>query len=156
VAQNFQIENNAATRPLLDLEAETNAWVQLFLANAPNTAPSDADLMELYNDLKPALPPGTTFDQIKPQLLQVPDLPQGVAVRNQLEPAFKSYDISISPRYSNNCAKAPCPAPYIPLVQAQGQSGTVNVVTLPLTSDDASPPALDLPSAAPTTAAPPQ
>lgn len=154
VAQNFQIDNNAANRPLIDLEAETNEWMALLLAKAPTSAPSDADLMELFNELKADFPAGTTFAQAKPTLLQVPNLPQGLAVRNQLQPAFKTYNISINPRYANNCTKAPCAGPFIPLVQVQGADGnSIDVVTLPLTGANASPPAVDLPSAVSTASA---
>jgi hypothetical protein len=138
----------AKARPWLKLEAETGAWVDTLMKSVQATTPTDADLRRLFTELKADFQPGTTFDQAKAALLQVPNLAQGVALRNQLEPAFKSYNISISPMYANNCVKAPCPAPYIPLVQLQTQSGgNIDVVNLPLTSGTASPPVVDLPAA---------
>lgn len=132
-----------AARPYLDVRAEAVEWLALLMSKQPGTMPSDADLMRLYNELKADFRPGTTFEQAKQALLQVPNLAQGVALRNSIEPTFKSYDISINPRYANNCAKAPCSGPYVPLVQFQG----IDVVNLPLTSAQPSPPALDLPAA---------
>ena len=56
--------------------------------------------MRLFNELKADFPEGTTFDQAKPTLLQVPNLRRASQLRNELEKAFQSYDISISPMYA--------------------------------------------------------
>jgi hypothetical protein len=150
-AQALQVSNDAKHRPLIDLEAQANQWKQALLSTAPNTPPTDADLMTAFNNVKAAIP-GVTFEQLKPQILQLQGLSQAVALRNQMASAIKGYDISISPRYANNCVKAPCPGTYVPLLQAQGQAGTLDVVTLPLTQDNATPAVVDQP--APATQAP--
>lgn len=157
VAQQLGIANDPNKFPVVALHAMTNEWLALLLAQQPSTAPSDADLQALFNELKVDFPPGTTFDQARQTLLQVPNLPQAVSLRNSMTPSLKSDNIQISPRYANNCTKAPCPAPAVPLAYVTTSDGTqINVVVLPLTSSNASPAAIDLPATTSNTAAPTQ
>ena len=147
-AQAYQVPNDAAHRKFIDFEASVSNWTQDLLKAQPGSTPSDADLMRLFNELKADFPEGTTFDQAKPTLLNVPNVRQGIELRNGLEKAFQDYDISISPMYTAKCTKAPCAAPTVPLVSVQGQDGRpITVVSLPLTEGNASPAVVDLPSA---------
>ncbi len=147
IAQTYQIPNDATHRPFIDLEAKRYTWTNDLLNRAPSTQPSDADLRRLFRELQADFNPGTTFEQAKPALLQVPNLAQGVALRKQLEPAFQSFDITISPMYANNCVKSPCPAPTVPLVNFQTQNGAIPVVNIALGSGQVSPPVVDLQAA---------
>jgi hypothetical protein len=150
-AQAYQVPNDAAHRPFIDLEAQIATWTQDLLKAQPATAPSDAELMRLFNELKLG-EQGYVFDQVKPQLLQIPNVAQGLTLRTSMESAFKGYDISISPMYTPDCTKAPCPAPSVPLVTIQdpNSGAPLTVITMPLTPGEASPGVLDLPSAPPT------
>jgi len=144
-AQAYQIPNDAAHRPFIDFEMTVSNWTQDLLRAQPANQPTDADLQRLFNELKADFPEGTTFDQAKQVLLQIPNAAAGISLRKDLESAFKGYDISISPMYASKCTKAPCPTPTVPLVSVQAQDGsTIPVVTLPLTSAQASPPVVDV------------
>lgn len=148
-AQRVDPADIPARRPWLELVVTTNGWVSALTSSEPAATPTEADYQRLFTELQADFQPGTTFSQAKQTFQQIPGLAQGIALRNELEPVLKSYHISISPRYANACAAAPCPAPYIPLVQVQGPNGPIDVVNLALTERNASPAAIDLPASVP-------
>lgn len=72
------------------------------LANSVgNSQPSDADLRDVYDRaVAGGLAAPDTFDQIKPQLLQVNGLPQDISARNELARSAAHSTVSVNPRYT--------------------------------------------------------
>ncbi len=97
------------------------------LANAVgnNAQPSDAELRDVYDRAvaKGLAAPGT-FEQVKPQLLQVNGLPQDISVRNELATSAAHTGVTVNPRY------APLEFPVVTLSTPDGRSFVA--VALPL------------------------
>jgi hypothetical protein len=66
-----------------------------------NAQPSDAELRDVYDRAvaKGLAAPGT-FDQVKPQLLQVNGLPQDISARNELASSAAHAGVTVNPRYA--------------------------------------------------------
>jgi hypothetical protein len=68
---------------------------------AGNAQPSDAELRDVYDRaVAKGLAAAGTFDQIKPQLLQVNGLPQDISARNALAKSAAHAGVSVNPRYT--------------------------------------------------------
>ena len=68
---------------------------------AGSSQPSDAELRDVYDRaVAGGLAAPGTFDQIKPQLLQVQGLPQDIAARDELASRAAHGTVSVNPRYT--------------------------------------------------------
>jgi hypothetical protein len=113
----------SANNPYVRLEAETQTYIGALGNSVRPTAPSEADLQEIYQSLvtqgavNPAQSP---YDQVRSQL-DTPQTERAVALRAILAAAAGKYHVDVNPRYG----KLGYP---LPAVQAgQGIYGSVAV-----------------------------
>lgn len=95
------------------LAAQTDAYRELLFSKAKSANPSDAELREVYQNLVDAGLRGS-FEQIGPELRQVPSIGAALAVRKELTEAVRGYDVKVNPRYG---------PPSFPLLELTDQSG---------------------------------
>lgn len=95
------------------LAAQTDAYRELLFSKAKPTNPTDAELREVYQNLVDSGLRGT-FEQIGPELRQVPSIGPALAVRKELTEAVRGYDVKVNPRYG---------PPSFPLLELTDQSG---------------------------------
>jgi hypothetical protein len=132
-------ENN----PYIKLAVDADAYRTLLLSKAQSVTPTEADLREAYR--KVVASGGSQvgpYDQVRPQLLAVPELGQGLGLRSQMLKAAATYGLVVNPRYE------PLEMPLTIVGSAQSQ---IVLVSLPLGASP-SPAVRDLPSAAPSAA----
>lgn len=108
------------------LNAEASAYLAALLAAATPRDATDEEIRKVYDDflaLTGADPAEATFDQIKDELLGVPNYGQALKLRDELSAAADRYDVVVNPRYQ--------PLTYA-LLSVSTQSGRLDLVTLPI------------------------
>jgi hypothetical protein len=124
----------AANNPYVKLATDNEAYRTLLTSKIAAAAPSEADLREAYARVKKVSPDVPSYDEIKPQLLQLPDLAAGLGLRNELKAATGRYGVSLNPRYE----------PFeLPLAVVSAGQSQIVLVALPL-GTSASPAVRDL------------
>jgi hypothetical protein len=137
---------------VVKIVAQERAWVQFLTSKTPKSAPTEADLQEVYDELVAEKQiSGQTFAQLKSQIAGVPGLGAAGVLRRGLEATAKKYHVEINPRYAIPCpqGQTTCSDTRVSLLGIPTQQGSVPVMFASLgTGTDTG--VIDLPSAAPT------
>jgi hypothetical protein len=88
-----------ADNPYVKLAADSDAYRTLLLTKVSAAIPTEADLVDAYARVKKASPDAPSYAELKPQLVALPDLGQGIALRAELDAAMKRYGVTLNPRY---------------------------------------------------------
>jgi hypothetical protein len=119
--------------PFLRIFAQADAYRKLLLSKAAPTAPSDADLHEIYQGLvKQGL--NAPYDRLAPEIQQLAGIGQAITVRDELTKAMARYGVRLNPRYDGR----------YPLLAVNGQNGSVDIVVLSLSAGPAKPAVRDV------------
>ena len=98
VAQQFGVPAGTSYANAL---TDVVASIIVLESEAGNAQPTDAELRDVYDRaVAGGLAAPGTFDQIKPQLLQVQGLPQDIAARNELAKGVAHGGVNVNPRYT--------------------------------------------------------
>ncbi len=81
------------------LSAESAAYQRLLLSKAGTVQPTDADLRELYDQLKAAGLASQSYEELKPALEQINGFPQALALKGELSKAAQRYHVAVNPLY---------------------------------------------------------
>lgn len=127
--------------------AQGDAWRTLLMSKAPKVTPNDVELKQIYQNLVSAgnvfqgTPP--SFEEVRSELLTIPDLDQGVGLYREMTAAAAKSNISVNPRYAAPCTASPCASLEFPVFAVALQSGqSVTVLNLQL-DDEAHPVVVD-------------
>jgi hypothetical protein len=142
--------SGGATNPVLKALSQASSDFQTLIQAAPAAAPTDADLMEIYNRAKAGGLTTDTFEHDRTAIAQIQGIGQAIGLRNELTKSAQKYAVKVNPRY--------LPTPVAgeldngleyPILQLQGQQGTggVTVLALPLGGAGASPAVVTGPNA---------
>jgi hypothetical protein len=114
--------------------------------------PTDAELRAVYDNLvDQGVIKDTPFNEVKPQIAAISNLNEAIALKRAFEGTAKKYDVSVNPRYTGTCTKAPCDAIKIPLLPVQLQDGSQVVAVYIQFDTEPSPAVIDgTPPATPT------
>jgi hypothetical protein len=123
-AASAQAVGLAEDDPYVQATAQADAWNTLISGKTPPVTPTDADLRQVFDRaLAAGLVQEGSYDQIKPQLEQIEQLGQGVAVRNVLADAAKRYNTTVNPRYA--------PAEYTVTRLSTNSGQSLNAIVVP-------------------------
>jgi hypothetical protein len=108
--------------PYARLNAEAGAYLTALRDNATARTPTDAEIQDVYDRYLVLAGSGAaTQDEVRQQLLALPEYGQSLALRDALTDAIARYGVTVNPRYQ--------PLQFPLLVVANGQ---LTLVSLPL------------------------
>jgi hypothetical protein len=92
--------NLPVTDPFVRATAEAEAYKQLLVSKVAPSKPTEADVREIYRRLVTMkIVESGKYDEVKPLILQIPEVAQGIAVRNELIAAAARYDTAVNPSF---------------------------------------------------------
>jgi hypothetical protein len=108
--------------PYARLTAEVSPFLDTLRSQVPPRTPTEAEMRQVFTDFVAiAGPDAATYEEIRSELLGLPEYAQSLGLRDELLKAMDRYGVTISPRYQ--------PVSFPLLVVANGQ---LDLVSLPL------------------------
>lgn len=85
--------------PYVKLAVDADAYRTLLLSKAEALAPTEEDLQAAYRNVVASGGQYPGYDELKPQLLALPELGQGLGLKKELVAAMARYGVVVNPRY---------------------------------------------------------
>ena len=123
------------SNPYIKLAVDADGYRTLLLGKAQPVAPTEADLREAYRKVIASGGQYPSYEELKPQLQAVPELGEGLGLRNEMLAAAATYSVVVNPRY--------LPLE-MPLAAVNGGQSQIVLVSLPLGASAGSPAVRDL------------
>jgi hypothetical protein len=123
------------SNPYIKLAVDADGYRTLLLSKAQPVAPTEADLQEAYRKVVASGGQYPSYEELKPQLQAVPELGEGLGLRNEMLAAVATYSVVVNPRY--------LPLE-MPLAAVNGGQSQIVLVSLPLGASPGSPAVRDL------------
>ena len=85
--------------PYVRLNAEANAYLTALRENATGRTPTEEEIRDVFDRFVEIAGPVATLEQIRGELLAIPEYGKSLTLREELLAAMDRYGVTVSPRY---------------------------------------------------------
>ncbi len=85
--------------PYVRLNAEVNAYLTALREDATERTPTEAEIRDVFDRFVEIAGPVATLEQIRGELLAIPEYGKALTLREELLAAMDRYGVTVSPRY---------------------------------------------------------